>query len=63
MGYVVFEYPEGVIMLTNEDRGIRLTARHYLLTELEMRFLENLGKKLFIPQKNNSGKLERNFFM
>ncbi len=63
LGYVVFEYPEGVIMLTNEDRGIRLTARHYLLTELEMRFLENLGKKLFIPQKNNSGKLERNFFM
>ncbi len=63
LGYVVFEHPEGVIMLTNADRGIRLTARHYLLTELEMRFLENLGKKLFIPQKHNGGELDRNFFM
>ena len=66
-GYVVFDQPEGAVMLTtfegSMNYGIRLTARHYLLTELEMRFLENLGKKLFIPQKHNGGELDRNFFM
>lgn len=66
-GYVLFAKPGGTLTLSllsfsNELGGIRLTARHSTLTNLEFRFLQSLGNQLFVPP-DTKAKEPRGFFM